>query len=64
MNYLKIPGVLAMLLLLSACAWGPLKVTHKYGHLPKIYIDMPVENLRFRVIKLDAVNLKYKKKFN
>ena len=64
MNYLQIPGVIAALILLSACSWGPLNVTHKYGHLPKIYIETPVENLRFRVYDLDTINLRLKKKFN
>ena len=64
MNYLKIPGVIAALILLSACSWGPLNVTHKYGHLPKIYVETPIENLRFRVYDLDTINLKLKKKFN
>ena len=63
MNYLKIAGVVATLLL-AACSWGPLKVTHKYGHLPKIYMETPVENLRLRIYSLDTVNLKLKKKFN
>ncbi len=64
MNYLKIPGVIAALILLSACSWGPLTVTHKYGRLPKIYVETPVENLRFRVYDLDTINLRLKKKFN
>jgi hypothetical protein len=64
MNYLKISGAVVMLILVSACSWGPLNVTHKYGHLPKIYMETPVEDLKFRIYSLDSVNLKLKKKFN
>ena len=64
MNYLKASGAVAMLLLVSACSWGPLNVTHKYGHLPKIYMETPVGDLRFRIYRQDTVNLKLKKKFN
>jgi len=63
MNYLKLAVVFATVLILSACAWGPLKVTHRYGHLPKIYIETPVDDLRFRVIKIDTISLRLKKKF-
>lgn len=64
MNYRTIAGMIFTLLLLSACSLGPLKVTHKYGHLPKFYVDTPVEDLRFRVYSLDTVTLRLKKKFN
>ena len=64
MNYLKIPAVVAALLLLAACTWGPLTVSHKYGHLPKIYMETPVEDLRFRIYSFDTVHLRLKKKFN
>jgi len=64
MNYLKIPGVVAALLLLAACSWGPLTVSHKYGHLPKIYMETPVGDLKFRIKGSDTVLLRLKKKFN
>jgi hypothetical protein len=64
MNYLTTPGIIVTLLLLTEWTWDPLAVTHKYGHLPKVYIETPVEDLRFRVYNLDTINLRLKKKFN
>jgi hypothetical protein len=66
MNYLKIAGIagIAATLLLSACSWGPMTATHKYGHLPKLYMETPVEDMRFRIYSLDTIDLRLKKKFN
>lgn len=64
MNYSGILTILVMVFILPACSWGPLTVTHKYGYLPKVYIETPVEDLRFRVYSLDTISLKLKKEFN
>ncbi len=64
MNYLKTPGAVVLVLLLSGCSWGPLNITHKYGHLPKVYIETPIKDLRFRIYKIDSVVLRLKKKFH
>ena len=63
MNKLKIPVVIILVLLLSGCTWGSLVIKHKYGRLPKIYVETPVEDLKFRVYKFDYVILQIKKKF-
>jgi hypothetical protein len=63
MSNLKIPGVIVMVLLLSGCSWGPFAMTHKDGHLPKVYIAMPVEDLKIRIHNLDEITLRLKKEF-
>lgn len=48
--------------LISACSVGPIKVTHEEGHLPKVHVDMPSENLKLRV-KKDEMKLSWKAEF-
>ncbi|MCZ6668379.1 MAG: hypothetical protein O6932_06915 [Gammaproteobacteria bacterium] len=63
MNNLKIPGVIVMVLLLPGCSWGPIDMTHQDGRLPKVYIAMPVEDLKIRIHNLDEITLRLKKEF-
>ncbi len=63
MNDLKIPAVIVIVLLLSGCAWGPFAMTHEDGHMPKIHVAMPVEDLKIRIHNLDEITLRLKKEF-
>ncbi len=38
-------------------------MTHEDGHLPKVYIAMPVEDLKIRIHNLDEITLRLKKGF-
>jgi uncharacterized lipoprotein YajG len=54
--------ILIAILSLTGCAAGPVQITHVDGELPKVHVNMPVENVKLRA-KHDEITLAYKKRF-
>ena len=36
-------------LLLSGCVLGPIEITHKDGHVPKLHVNLPTDDCKIRV---------------
>ncbi len=39
---------------ISACSFGPIKITHEEGHLPKIHVDLGIEECKVRAKRKEA----------
>jgi hypothetical protein len=58
---------LAVLLLIAGCSWGPIQVTHEYGHMPKGHVNLPL-GAKLRPVQdsetsIDGVSIVWKRSF-